>query len=326
MVLSKNALPRDGNFIPIQDSVGRILGIPYVGNIYYVDPTNGSDTANSGRKPTDAYKTLATAEDDMTSFNHDVVILLSGGTDATIETATITWDKSYCHLLGNAAPSHHSPRARVEWTTDSVDPCFTMSGNGNIFKNVQFVTLKASNDVLVNLTGDRSFFENVHFFGMGHTTAGDDTSARHIAMTGAVNNRFKHCVIGDDTIPRSQANASVSFASASSKNLFEDCFFTMRADDNRALHVLSTGATGISGVNEFRNCTWFTQWVNQADKIAAAFDLSAQTQTCAVLMSGNQLLVGADDWEASASGLMWFNAHSDGTDAALIGLGENNAT
>ena len=61
MAFSKNALPRDGNFVPIQDTVGRILNIPYVGNIYYVDHTNGNDTTGTGRKPNTALKTNAAA-------------------------------------------------------------------------------------------------------------------------------------------------------------------------------------------------------------------------------------------------------------------------
>lgn len=319
MPLSRQTLPRDDNFQTIQHQ----LGIPYIGKVFYVDPTNGNDTTNSGTRPTDAYKTLANAEDDMTSFNHDVVIMLPSGADGTGETATITWDKSYCHVIGNTAPSHMSNRSRIIWTTDSVDPGITISGNGCMFKNIQLATYQASNDVLVSLTGDRNYFEDVHFSGMGHTTAGDDTDGRHVALTGAINNRFKHCVFGDDTIARSDANASLGFASEASKNLFEDCFFTMNADNTGALHVLSTGAAGISGVNEFRNCTWMAKWTNQADKIAAVFDVSAQTQTCSILMSGKQMVVGADDWEASASNLLWFESHTSTANA--IGLGINQS-
>lgn len=300
-----------------------ILGIPYVGDIFYVDPTNGSDTTNSGLRPSDAYATISKAYDQTTNYAHDVVILKPGGTDSTTETANIAWSNHYTHLIGNAAPSHMSNRSRIVWGTDAVDPCITITGNGCIFKNVQLSTLQASNDVLTSLTGNSNYFEDVHFFGIGHTTAGDDATARHLAMSGAVNNKFKNCVFGDDTIARSTTNASLEFASSSSKNLFEDCFFTMNADNVGPVHVVSTGAAGISGVNEFKNCTWMAKWTNQADKISAAFNLSAQTQTCTVLMSGNQLLVGADDWEASASNLLHFEPHTSTTTA--IGLGINNA-
>ena len=319
MALSTQTLRRDDNSQAIQHQ----LGLPYIGKVFYVDPTNGNDTTNGGVRPTDAYKTLAQAEDDMTSFNHDVVVLLPSGTAATAETTTIVWDKHYCHLVGATPASHMSNRSRVIWTTDAVDPAITISGNGCLFKNVQLATFQASNDVLVDLTGDRNRFEDVHFLGMGHTTAGDDTDGRHVALTGAVNNKFKDCVFGDDTIPRSDANASLGFASEASKNLFEDCFFTMNADNTGALHILSTGATGISGVNEFKNCTWMAKWTNQADKIAAVFDISAQTQTCAVLMSGNQMMVGADNWEVAASGKLWFEPHTSTANAIGIGINQS---
>lgn len=323
MPSSTSALRRDANFVPIQDMLPNILGIPYVGDIFYVDPTNGSDTTNSGTKPSDAYATVAKAYSETTSFAHDVVVFKPGGTDGTAETANTAWSNHHTHLVGNGAQCHMSNRSRIIWTTDAVDPCITISGNGCIFKNVQLSTLQASNDVLVSLTGDRNRFEDVHFFGIGHTTAGADATARHLAMSGAVNNKFKNCVFGDDTIARSTTNASVEFASSSSKNLFEDCFFTMNTSNVGPVHVVSTGAAGISGVNEFKDCTWMAKWTNQADKITAAFNLSAQTQTCAVLMSGSQLLVGADDWESTASNLMWFEPHTSTTSA--IGIGINNA-
>jgi len=323
MGLITGAQRRDDNRAIIPDHVAGILGIPYVGKTFYVDPTNGSDTTNGGTRPTDAFASITAAEDSLITHNHDVVIMVPGGTGGTSEAATITWDKSYCHLIGNTAPTFMSPRSRVIWTTDSIDPCITISGKGCIFKNIQLSTLQASNDVLVSLTGNNNFFENVHFFGIGHTTAGDDATARHIAMTGAVNNTFKHCTIGDDTIARSTSNASLEFISSSSKNLFEDCFFTMNADNTAALHVKSTGTGGISGVNEFRNCTWMAKWTNAADKIAAVFDISAQTQTCAVLMTGRQLMVGADDWEASASNKLFFEPYTSTTSA--IGIGVNNS-
>lgn len=319
MTLTAGTLPRDDNFRVIQHE----LGIPYVGKVIYVDPGNGSDTTNDGLRPTNAYATLTNAEDDMTTFNHDVVVLLPGSAAGTGESATITWDKSYCHLIGNVPACHMSNRNRVVWTTDSVDPCITISGNGNFFKNVQLATYQASNDVLVALTGDRNRFEDVHFAGIGHATAGDDATARHLAMTGAANNYFKHCVFGDDTIARSTTNASLEFISSSSKNLWEDCFFTMNADNTGALHVKSTGADGISGVNEFRNATWYAKWTNAADKITAVFDISAQTQTGQVLMSGRQLMVGADDWEAVASNRLFFEPYTSTTSA--VGIGINNA-
>src|SRR3990167_870300 len=137
--------------------IAGMVGLAYVGNIYYIDPTNGSDTANGGKKQNDAFKTATQAHATMTTFNHDVAVLVSGGTAGTAETANLAWSKSYCHLVGNAAPVEISPRARVVTTTDAIDPCITISGNGNIFQGVQLATYQDSNDVLVSLTGSRNY-------------------------------------------------------------------------------------------------------------------------------------------------------------------------
>ncbi len=322
MALNKSPAPHNDNHRPIaNENVAIALGLPYVGNIVYLDPTNGNDTTNGGREPGDAYKTLTNAEDDLVTANHDAVVLVNSGTSGTAETGTVTWDKDYAYLLGSTGQTHMGQRSRVLTTTDSVDPCFTISGRGCIFKNIQLATYQASNDVLVNLTGDRNYFENVHFAGMGHDTAGNDATGRDLAMTGAVENRFNRCTFGLDTIQRSAANSCLEFASASSKNLFEDCIFQISPDNVAALFVQSTGADGISGWNEFRNTTWLAKWTNAADKITAAFDISAQTQTSIISMTGRQLLVGADDWEASASGHLWFEPHTSTANA--IGLAIN---
>lgn len=316
MALTGGTLRRDDNRIAIQNQ----LGIPYVGKVFYVDPTNGNDTTNDGLRPTNAYKTIANAEDDMTSYNHDVVILLPGGTAGTAETATITWDKHYCHLMGTTAPTGISQRSRMVTTTDSVDPCLTISGNGCIFKNIQLATYQASNDVLVSLTGDRNYFENVHFAGIGHATAGDDASARCLALTGGAENRFVDCNFGLDTIARSTTNATVEFASASSRNVFEHCRFIMWADNVGPNHVLFTGGSAIDRWAHFDNCTWYSFWTNNVDKVTHVFDLAAQTATGHVLMTGRQVMVGFDDWEAADSGRMYFEPASATANAIGIGI------
>lgn len=306
------------------EDIAGFVGLPHVGNIFYVDPTNGSDTANAGKRQDDAFATITQAESELTDYNHDVVVLVSGGTGGTAETAAVTWDKNYCHLIGNAAPTRISQRARVIQTTDEVDPCFTISGSGCIFSNVQLATYQASNDVLVNMTGDRNYFSNVHFAGVGHATAGDDSSARDLTLTGSHENTFDKCMFGLDTVARSTSNASIDFAIAS-KNTFSDCVVQINADNTGALMLKSTGATGCSGWNHFNNMLWLAKWTNAADKITAAIDISAQTQTSIIAFTGYQLFVGCDDIEASASSKLWFQSYEAQDAGAYFGLAVNNA-
>ena len=305
-----------------QDIAG-MLGLPHVGNIFYVDPANGSDTANNGKSQDKALATVYAAEAKLTDYNHDVVILVPGANGASQESAAITWDKNYAHLIGNAAPTAIGMRARVDFITDETDPCMTISGSGCRFINVKLETTQASNDVLINMTGDRNYFNNVMFQGISNATAGDDATARCLTLTGSHENTYDGCTFGNDTIQRSTTNATIDFAGAS-KNLFRDCLFMMNADNVGPVHVKSTGATGCSGFNEFMNARFIAKWTNKADQITANFNLSAQTNSAWVIMSGSQISIWADDWEATASGILYFEPKIDTNPGTYAGLGINN--
>ena len=325
MLKAREYFPAVGRFgakwLP-QDIAG-MLGLPYIGEIFYVDAANGNDSTNGGKSQNDAFATVYKAESMLTDYSHDVVVLVPGANGATQEANAITWDKNYCHLIGNAAPTQIGMRARMDFITDETDPCMTISGSGCIFNNVKLETTQASNDVLVNMTGDRNYFANVMFQGISNATAGDDASARCLTLTGSHENTYDGCTFGNDTIQRSTTNATVDFAGAS-KNLFRDCLFMMNADNVGPVHVVSTGATGCSGFNEFNNTKFIAKWTNKADQITANFNLSAQTNSAWILMSGSQLSIGADDWEAVASNILYFEQKMDTNPGTYAGLGINN--
>lgn len=273
--------------------IAGMIGLPYVGEIYYIDPTNGNDTSHSGKEQNKAYKTLTQAESQMVAYSHDIAVVVSGGTDATAETANVTWDKDYTHIIGNCAPTHISQRARIKTTTDSVDPCFTLSANGCIWSNIQIGSEMDSNDVTISMTGDRNYFSNVHFIGMASTTAGDDATGRIISFSGASENLFDNCVIGVDTIPRSEANASMEFASSCCRNKFVDCLIPLWADSATALFV-KAGTTSIDRYLWFKDCLFHNAVYSASTTLTVAMDLTAD-------MGGNILLDGCSvqgvtDW------------------------------
>lgn len=276
------------------EDIAGILGLPHVGNIYYIDPTNGSDTNNNGRSQANALKTLSAAEDKMINYNHDVAVIVPGGTAGTAETAGITWDKSYCHIVGSVAPNEISPRARVVFTTDSTDPCLTVSGNGNIFSNVQIATYQDSNDVLVSLTGDRNYFGGVHFAGIGTATAGDDATARCLSLSGAEENLFENCIIGLDTVARSTSNALLELASASTRNQFRECKFLSYADNAGALFVKAASAGDIDRFVLFERCLFHNAANSAASTMTVAMDLHAAVGGSVILY--DSWLYGATDW------------------------------
>jgi len=308
------------------DTIAGMAGLPVISNIFYVDAVSGNDTTNGGRSWEDAFKTLAQAENVATSNIYDVIVIAPsgvGGAGGTDESANITWDKNHITVLGGTAPVDVSQRAKIEWTTDSVDPGLTITGQGNRFIGVQFITLQASNDVLVSLTGSRNYFGGVHFAGIGNATAGDDATARCIALSGAEENLFEGCTLGLDTVARSTTNATVSMASQCARNIFRNSKFIMHADNVGPNHLLITGASGIQRWNEFNNCTWYSHWTNNGDKVTHVVDAAAQTATGHILMTGRQVMVGFDDWEAADSGRLYFEPASSTANA--IGIAINPA-
>jgi len=287
---------RFGHKIYPEDIAG-MIGLPHVGNIYYVDPTNGSDTANSGKTQNDALKTVGTAYGKTTDNNHDVIVVVPGEVGSgsgTSETSAITWSNDNTHLIGSSAPVMISNRARIITSTDSVDPCWTISGQGNVFANVQIATYQASNDVLVSLTANRNYFSNVHFAGIGHATAGDDSTARSLSLSGAEECVFNHCYIGVDTVARSTSNAEIELASASTRNIFEDCFISSFADNAGHLFVKAASASDIDRFVLFKGCVFHNAINSTATTMTVAMDLHASVGGSVLLF--DSWLFGATDW------------------------------
>lgn len=308
-----------GNKILPSDLAG-MLDLPTVGNLIYVDPTNGSDTANSGTEQNDAYATVAQAYSQAISGQHDVVIISpTGGTGRTTETTAITWGKRFTHLVGSAAPTVQDARAGINFGAGG---SLVISENGCVFKTI---TLFSSEDIdeTVSITGDYNSFAGVDFKGTSNATSADSTPWRALNLNGAQENTFAGCTFGADTYTRGVANATVEFENAASRNVFSDCRFLMHNDTaNTPVHILLTGTSAIDRWIEFNNCTFYSFWTNHADKTAAVIDASAQTATGDINVTGNYLAIGFDDWEAASSGIVWFTPYTATTTA--IGLAINN--
>lgn len=227
------------------EDIAGMIGLPYVGNIFYVDPYAGNDTTNSGTSQDDALKTVAVAYGKCVSGQHDVVIIApTGGTGRTVETAAITWAKRFTHLVGSAAPISANVRAGMGFTLAAATTTaqFTLSENGCIFKNVTFKQAVADSYALVNITGDYNYFEGVHIQGIGNATAGDSANGYDLQLSGACENVFVDCTIGDANVARSAANANLKLDTGCSMNRFKGCVFQTWADNAGVLNVNFTGA------------------------------------------------------------------------------------
>ncbi len=268
-----------------------MLGLPYVGSIFYVDPSAGSDTANSGTEGTDALATVAAAYAKCTSGKHDVVIIApSGGTGRTTESSAITWAKRFTHLVGASAPLVQDHRSGINFATGG---SLTISENGCLFQNLTFFG-SADIDVTVTVTGDYNSFLGCDFKGNSNATSITDAAWRALVLTGAEENLFEGCTIGADTYTRSAANASLELQTASTRNVFSNCFFPIFTDDATALFVLADSAADVDRFVWFKNCTFHNAVLSSSTTMTVGFSIHAAVGGT-VIVDGCSVL-GVTDW------------------------------
>jgi len=231
-------------------------GIPRGPNsqVYLVDPANGSDS-NLGTKLIKPLASVEAAEDLCVANQHDVVLYIAGATKNDLA-ATLTWDKSYTHLVGWCAPTNIAQRARImDAGALILSPAINFTATGGIFKN--FYSFQgvdeATSLINVQVTGGRNYFENVHFAGGGHATQAIDGGAS-LLINGGEENFFKHCTIGIDTIAAGDGMAGVRFDGAGPRTTFEDCLFLMYAGHIGAKFVEIVDSAGFDRFIYFKNC------------------------------------------------------------------------
>jgi len=307
---------RGGDIRVGANEIAGVIGLPYVGNIYFVDSNSGSDSANSGTTQNNALKTVAAAYDKCVSGQNDVVLMVpTGGTGRTTEVSAISWAKRFTHLVGSVAPTAQDARAGINFGTGG---SLTISENGCLFKNIT-LTGTVDINVPVTISGDYNSFLGVDFKGSLNATTGDDTTMRCLYLNGAQENYFGGCTLGQDTIMRSDANATLEFASAASRNVFEECRFIAAIDAATPVHVLFTGTSAIDRWVEFKNTSFYSFSANNATAMTACMDLSAQTATGHVLCPGvTSLMGGITDWEATATGRIYMQRFTE--TANVLGL------
>lgn len=239
----------------IQQSLG------FVRNIYFCDYANG-DNANDGRTFGTAVKTLAQAYALCDSGKNDAVAIIGdGGTAASQRvSAAFTWAKSATHLIGVCSPVLMSQRARIAPLSGATayTPFFTVSGSGCIFQNIAWFhgfATGTTSQINVIVSGQRNYFANCHIAGMGDNESAQSAGSRSLKVTGG-ENVFVNSTVGIDTITRTQANASLEFASGTARNVFKNVLFPFQGSSAGVLGILGTGAACMDRFQLFDNCTF----------------------------------------------------------------------
>ncbi|MCR4343332.1 MAG: hypothetical protein NUV44_01070 [Candidatus Scalindua sp.] len=300
------ALKHGAKIMP-EDLAG-MIGLPSVGDIFYVDPSAGSDTANSGTSQDDALKTVGAAYAKATSGQHDVIIIApTGGTGRTTETAKITWAKRFTHLIGSAAPNGSNVRAGMSVVADTGSTHggagFYLTENGCIFKNINFFNSSATAFVAFEMTGDYNYFENCHFQ-VQNATALDDAGAAACKLYTSSENTFVDCWFGSDTVLSTGANASLEFAtdgvSGNARNTFRGCTFVRYCDAGAPFHVKADASQTVDRFVLFQGC-FFNNYVSGGSGATMTDAMSVHATPGGNVVLQNSVSVGNTGWASNCT-------------------------
>jgi hypothetical protein len=240
-------------------------GLPFIaGKWFYVDPTSGS-SSNDGLTPQTAFASLSTAYTACTTGAGDGIALISRGITSAGCTSYLTtaldWTKWGITVVGICAPTKFSKRARISTAALDLAYLIDVQGSNNTFKNIALYNGGTTGIGCVIVSGDRNYFEGVHFAGgMGMTTP---TIADYdLKLSGAEENTFVDCTFGSDTFDKSDiAGTSLlvdrnAAAKGCSRNRFYGCeFIAFRSAGTTAGMVkLNTTGDSILRTMLFDNC------------------------------------------------------------------------
>jgi len=297
--------------VPVVGSQGLMTG----GNSYFVDPVNGSDSYD-GKSPARAKATITAGEDLLAAGKNEVLYYLASTSSPTGLSATLTWDKDYTHFVGVCAPTMIGQRARLfqKSTATGISPLINITATGCSFRNLYIFqgVNDATSLINVQVTGDRNYFENVHFAGIGND-ANDAANARSLFLDGASENRFVNCVIGLDTIDAGSAeNAELEFDGESSRNVFDYCIIQRRIESNTNHPLVKlTDGYGVGSFTIFRDCSFIYTSVNAAYTGTTVFSIPVIASPTRKIILQNCVAVSgstsATNWDSNSRGILYAN-------------------
>lgn len=285
---------------------------------------NGASDNNSGtfNRP---LKTISAAYDKCTGSIGEVIYVMGGSNTAADITddlsATLTWSKNAVHLVGLTTPSMVSQRARIAQlsTATAVSPLIDVTGNNCTFANLQVFQGVADATSLINIrvTGQRNYFDNVHFAGVGDATM-SAAGCCSLSLNGGAENVFRHCVFGLDTATMDADGRNVICDTAATRNLFEDCLFQAYISATGAAHVEIADGTGIDRWLWFRNCQFISKSTNKTVDMAEVFVIPAGISQGAIVLQGCSAMDdgGAPVWTAGTEGIIWADMVAPAASAA----------
>lgn len=307
-----------GHKIYPEDLAG-MIGLPHVGNIFYVDAGNGNDSTNSGTSQNDALKTVAAAYAKMTADQDDVLVIASeSSTGRTSESAVVTWAKRRTHIIGNGPARTVNSRNGIGVYASNTASAFVISATNCSFNNISFAAF-GDTDVMVEITAGNNTFNNVHFQGIANTTPAGETGARSILITGAGENEFNNCTIGVDTVTRSVANASLELTGSCARNIFRGCIFPIYTSSADALFVKADTGNCTERFLIFEDCIFNNADTGSSTTMTIAMDLSSTGNGTVFLK--DSYAKGCTDWTNTFNNLFVTMPLADTDEGGLVKIG-----
>lgn len=239
----------------LRDGLGSVNSLMAAGGIwYYLDPTHGTE-GGSGETLDDACSSIETLYAKLRDGYNDGIIFIGGAT-ASNPAATITWSKSYAHLIGLSSNLPGlGQRCRIVFKAATAATVgITVSGSGCVFQNVQIYNEKAAGAAAgtVIVTGSRCEFSNVFFM----VPVATDAASYSLKLEGS-ENVFYRCTIGQFTNVRTGAsyNLWMTGAETNTRNKFIECeFFSWSSSANHVHVLIDVAITVETFMVWFENC------------------------------------------------------------------------
>jgi hypothetical protein len=294
------------------DMLYQLGGVPVLGNIpfsgkskvYFVNPSDAAASdGNDGLTPLKPLATVQAAEDKCVSGRHDTVVLIGGATASAIA-AAITWDKSYTHLIGvGCLLPGLGQRCRVTGSsTVAATTLLNITGAGCIFANLQLfngANADAESQAAV-VAGDRNYFKNVFFAGMGGTTSAAHVGGSSLEVSGG-ENFFEDCAIGLDTVVRAAANYQLIVSGE--RNAFRKTQVRSSCVTAGAFMVKVDNTADDLRSTFFDECLFYNHRENWGTAITDCFDMPASGNTPDVLLH-NCMMYGCTGWGDTVTHLL----------------------
>lgn len=276
-------------------------GIFTFGNVYWVDPTNGSDT-NDGLTSDTAFATISKANATVVSGNHDYVLLSANA--AHEQTSMLTISKSRVHFVGlggRGGSLGMGARARVTMgSTDTATDIAVMlnTGVGNTFSGIKFDSGNDKAESLYSVveSGEYAIYSNCEIY---KSTDLDETTAAELVANGD-SSQYIDCYIGstadeiDGAIIRPCVLCTKNIAPSGQKqlrdNIFKGCTFARKGDNAANRFIAGANADDVERMLQFQGCTFFNNPLGSANPGAAIDFTTAQTDG-AIFLDANCAVV-----------------------------------